>query len=55
MNYLFRLILIDGYNQSIKIWAEVKKIIEWEMKELFLANNHVFNLKDNYYKNCVPL
>jgi DNA-directed RNA polymerase subunit beta' len=37
----------EKYNQSIKIWAEVKKVIEGEMKELFLPNNHVFNFIDS--------
>jgi len=37
----------EKYNQSIKIWAEVKKTIEWEMKELFLPENHVFNFIDS--------
>jgi DNA-directed RNA polymerase subunit beta' len=37
----------EKYNQSIKIWAEVKKVIEWEMKELFNSKNHVFNFIDS--------
>jgi DNA-directed RNA polymerase subunit beta' len=37
----------EKYNQSIKIWAEVKKIIESEMKELFDTKNHVFNFIDS--------
>ena len=37
----------EKYNQSIKIWAEVKKTIEWEMKELFDDKNHVFNFIDS--------
>jgi len=37
----------EKYNQSIKIWAEVKKTIEWEMKELFDSKNHVFNFIDS--------
>jgi DNA-directed RNA polymerase subunit beta' len=37
----------EKYNQSIKIWAEVKKSIEWEMKELFGPTNHVFNFIDS--------
>jgi DNA-directed RNA polymerase subunit beta' len=37
----------EKYNQSIKIWADVKKTIEWEMKELFLPSNHVFNFIDS--------
>ncbi len=38
----------EKYNQSIKIWAEVKKTIEWEMKELFDSKNHVFNFIDSW-------
>lgn len=38
----------EKYNQSIKIWAEVKKTIEWEMKELFDGKNHVFNFIDSW-------
>ncbi len=37
----------EKYNQSIKIWAEVKKVIESEMKELFDGKNHVFNFIDS--------
>ncbi|MDP2090545.1 MAG: DNA-directed RNA polymerase subunit beta' [Candidatus Gracilibacteria bacterium] len=37
----------EKYNQSIKIWAEVKKTIEGEMKELFDGKNHVFNFIDS--------
>jgi DNA-directed RNA polymerase subunit beta' len=38
----------EKYNQSIYIWAQVKKTIEWEMKELFDSKNHVFNLIDSW-------
>ncbi len=38
----------EKYNQSIKIWAEVKKTIEWEMKELFNDKNHIFNFIDSW-------
>ena len=38
----------EKYNQSIKIRAEVKKVIEWEMKELFNSKNHVFNFIDSW-------
>ncbi len=38
----------EKYQQSIKIWADVKKVIEWEMKELFLPNNHIFNFIDSW-------
>lgn len=37
----------EKYQQSIVIWAEVKKVIEAEMKELFLPNNHIFNFIDS--------
>ena len=37
----------EKYNQSIKIWAEVKKVIEAELKELFEDSNHVFNFIDS--------
>ncbi|MDF1682478.1 MAG: hypothetical protein P1U46_01630 [Patescibacteria group bacterium] len=37
----------EKYNQSIKIWAEVKKTIEGEMKELFSQYNHIFNFIDS--------
>jgi DNA-directed RNA polymerase subunit beta' len=38
----------EKYNQSIKVWADVKKVIEWELKELFLPDNHVFNFIDSW-------
>lgn len=37
----------EKYNQSIKIWADVKKEIEGKMKALFTFDNHVFNLIDS--------
>lgn len=37
----------EKYGQSIKIWAEVKKVIESEMKELFKKDNHIFNFIDS--------
>jgi hypothetical protein len=37
----------EKYNQSIKIWADVKKVIESELKELFLPSNHIFNFIDS--------
>ncbi|MDD2907498.1 MAG: DNA-directed RNA polymerase subunit beta' [Candidatus Gracilibacteria bacterium] len=37
----------EKYNQSIKIWAEVKKEIESELKELFTPTNHIFNFIDS--------
>lgn len=38
----------EKYNQSIKIWADVKKQIEGKMKELFDYRNHIFNLVDSW-------
>lgn len=38
----------EKYNQSIKIWADVKKVIESELKELFLPSNHIFNFIDSW-------
>lgn len=38
----------EKYNQSIKIWAKVKNVIEWKMKELFKYDNHIFNLIDSW-------
>ncbi len=38
----------EKYNQSIKIWAEVKKVIESEMKELFDQKNHIYNFIDSW-------
>jgi DNA-directed RNA polymerase subunit beta' len=37
----------EKYNQSIKVWAEVKKLIESELKELFDDKNHVYNFIDS--------
>ena len=37
----------EKYNQSIKVWAKVKNVIEWKMKELFTYDNHIFNLIDS--------
>jgi DNA-directed RNA polymerase subunit beta' len=37
----------EKFNQSIKVWADVKKVIEWELKKLFLPSNHVFNFIDS--------
>jgi len=38
----------EKYNQSIKVRAEVKKVIEWEMKELFEPSNHIYNFIDSW-------
>lgn len=38
----------EKYAQSIAIWAEVKKVIEQEMKGLFNKQNHIFNLIDSW-------
>ncbi len=38
----------EKYNQSIKVWADVKKVIESELKELFLPSNHIFNFIDSW-------
>lgn len=37
----------EKYAQSIVIWAEVKKVIETEMKKAFLPSNHIYNLVDS--------
>nr|MDD3720450.1 DNA-directed RNA polymerase subunit beta' [Candidatus Gracilibacteria bacterium] len=37
----------EKYSQSIVIWAEVKKVIEAEMKTKFNYKNHVFNFIDS--------
>lgn len=38
----------EKYNQSIVVWADVKKVIESELKELFLPSNHIFNFIDSW-------
>jgi len=38
----------EKYYQSIVVWAEVKKVIEWEMKSLFNKENHIFNFIDSW-------
>ncbi len=38
----------EKYMQSIVIWAEVKKVIESEMKWLFTKENHIFNFIDSW-------
>ncbi len=38
----------EKYSQSILIWAEVKKVIETEMKINFNYKNHVFNFIDSW-------
>lgn len=37
----------EKFYQSIVVWAEVKKVIEGEMKALFDYKNHVFNFIDS--------
>jgi len=37
----------EKYAQSIYVWAEVKKIIEGEMKGLFTKENHIYNFIDS--------
>lgn len=38
----------EKYYQSITIWAEVKKVIEIEMKWLFGKENHIYNFIDSW-------
>ncbi len=38
----------EKYSQSILIWADVKKVIEAEMKWLFTKENHIFNFIDSW-------
>ena len=38
----------EKYAQSIVIWADVKKVIETEMKEWFDPKNHVYNFIDSW-------
>jgi DNA-directed RNA polymerase subunit beta' len=37
----------EKFNQSVAIWAEVKKVIESEMKDLFDPENHIYNYIDS--------
>lgn len=37
----------EKFNQSIAIWAEVKNVIESEMKGLYNNENHIFNFIDS--------
>lgn len=37
----------EKFAQSIVIWAEVKKVIESEMKSLYSNDNHIFNFIDS--------
>jgi DNA-directed RNA polymerase subunit beta' len=37
----------EKYLQSIAIWAEVKKVIESDMKQLFDGKNHIYNFIDS--------
>ncbi len=38
----------EKFTQSVNIWAEVKKVIETEMKVNFNFKNHVFNFIDSW-------
>jgi len=37
----------EKFNQSVAIWADVKKVIEGEMKDLFDSENHIYNYIDS--------
>lgn len=37
----------EKYMQSIAVWAEVKKVIEQEMKGMYTQTNHIFNFIDS--------
>ncbi len=37
----------EKFSQSVNVWAEVKKIIEQEMKNLFDNSNHIYNFIDS--------
>ena len=37
----------EKYAQSIAVWAEVKKVIESDMKSLYTNDNHIFNMIDS--------
>lgn len=38
----------ERYRQSIDIWADVKKVIEWEMKHIYDQQNHIYNMIDSW-------
>ncbi len=38
----------EKYAQSIVVWAEVKKVIEKEMKDWFSPKNHIYNFIDSW-------
>ena len=38
----------EKYYQSIAVWAEVKKVIEKEMKQMFNQENHIYNFIDSW-------
>ena len=38
----------EKYLQSITVWAEVKKVIESEMKDIFTKDNHIYNFIDSW-------
>lgn len=37
----------EKFAQSVTVWAEVKKVIEGEMKSLYDNSNHIFNFIDS--------
>ena len=37
----------EKFAQSVTIWADVKKVIEQEMKDLYDNSNHIFNFIDS--------
>ena len=37
----------EKFAQSVYVWAEVKKVIEQEMKDLYDNSNHIFNFIDS--------
>ncbi len=37
----------EKFSQSVAIWAKVKNVIEWEMKDLFDETNHIYNFIDS--------
>jgi len=37
----------EKFTQSVTVWAEVKKVIEQEMKDLYDNSNHIYNFIDS--------